>query len=56
VSDTRPRTLEGMQAKARAAKAEALMPDGSEQPDNTIAAHWSWEMMNDLLQMPGGAL
>ena len=41
IHDTRPVTLEGMRAKALAGKAEALNPDGSEQPSSTIAEPWS---------------
>jgi hypothetical protein len=55
VSDARPQTLEGMQAKARAAKAEALLPDGSESSDGSIAAPWAWDIVNDMLRLTGGA-
>ncbi len=49
ISEAKPSTLEGMLAKARAAKAEAGRPDGSENPDGTPAARWAWDLVNDLL-------
>jgi hypothetical protein len=55
ISNAQPSTLEGLQAKACAAKAEARTPDGSEHPDGSIAAHWSWDLVNDLLRLTGGA-
>lgn len=55
IHDARPVTLAGMRAKALAAKAEALNPDGSEVPEHTAAAHWSWDLVNDLLRLTGGA-
>ena len=55
ISEARPQTLAGLQAKALAAKAEALNPDGTEQPSNTIAAHWGWDIVNDMLRLTGGA-
>jgi hypothetical protein len=55
ISNAQPRTLEGLQAKACAAKAEARTPDGREHPDGSIAARWSWDLVNDLLWMTGGA-
>ncbi|MFC0409502.1 hypothetical protein [Roseomonas elaeocarpi] len=48
-------TLAGMLAKARAAKREALMPDGSEQPHSCVAADWAWDLLNDLLRLAGEA-
>jgi hypothetical protein len=55
ISDAKPLTLTGVQAKALAAKAEALNPDGSEHPDGSIAAHWAWDIVNDMLRLTGGA-
>ena len=55
IHDARPITLAGMRAKALAAKAEALRPDGTEDPDGTAAANWSWDLVNDLLRLTGGA-
>jgi hypothetical protein len=51
ISTARPQTLAGMRAKALAAKAEALMPDGSESCDGTTAGVWA----SDLLRLTGGA-
>ena len=55
IHDARPVTLAGTRAKALAAKAEALRPDGTEDPDGTAAAHWAWDLVNDLLRLTGGA-
>ena len=51
ITETKPRTLAGMQAKARAAKAEALpsRADGNECPEGTPAETWAWQLVNDLL-------
>jgi len=50
-----PLTLAGMVAKARAAKAEVRNPDGPEDPAGTPGATWSWDLLNDLLRLEGGA-
>lgn len=55
IHDARPVTLAGMRAKALAAKAEALSPDGTENPGNCPAETWSWDLVNDLLRLTGGA-
>lgn len=55
ISDAQPQTLAGLQAKALAAKAEAMNPDGSEHPDGSIAAHWAWDIANDMLRLTCGA-
>ncbi len=44
-----------MLAKARAAKLEATMPDGDEEPAGTIAEAWAWDLVNDLLRISGRA-
>ena len=49
ITEAVPRTLDGMLAKARAAKAEATQPDGTENPENCPAARWAWDLVNDLL-------
>lgn len=46
---TRPRTLAGMRAKARAALAE-----GPGKP-NTPGDIWAWDLVRDLLRLTGGA-
>ncbi|MDJ0391358.1 hypothetical protein QMO56_24940 [Roseomonas sp. E05] len=53
ISEAQPRTIEGMLAKAQAAKAEARRPDGSEKPTDGPAAEWAWDLMHDLIRMAG---
>ncbi len=50
ISDAVQHTLDGMLAKAWAAKAEATHPDGTENPENCPAATWAWDLVNDLLR------
>jgi hypothetical protein len=52
IDDAQPKTIAGMLAKARAAKAEALDPDGEERADGRAAA-WSWDIVNDLIRLNG---
>lgn len=49
ISDAKPKTLERMVAKAFAAKAEALRPNGQEDPEGTPAEHWAWDLVDDIL-------
>ncbi len=49
ISDAHPRTMEGFLAKARAAKVEAMTPNGEDPHDNGPAAQWAWDLMNDML-------
>ncbi len=49
IGTAKPHTLEGMLAKARAAKVEARRPDGAEDPDCSPAEVWAWDLVNDLL-------
>ena len=51
ITEAKPCTLAGMQAKAQAAKAEALTSrtDGTESPEGTPAEAWAWQLVNDLL-------
>jgi hypothetical protein len=51
ISDAEPQTVAGLVAKARAAKAEALQPDGSENPEGTMAEKWAWDIVNDLIRI-----
>ncbi|APT57799.1 hypothetical protein RGI145_12430 [Roseomonas gilardii] len=53
ISDFEPKSISGMLAKAHAAKAEAANKDGTENPDGTMAATWSWDLVNDLLRLFG---
>jgi hypothetical protein len=46
----RPQTHSGILAKARAAKADAEGPDGTECPPE-----WAWDIVNDLLRLSGRA-
>ena len=54
IDAARPQTIEGMLAKACAAKAETIQPDGSENPEHCPAADWAWDLLNDLLRLHGG--
>lgn len=53
VSAARPRTMQGVLAKARAARAEA----GKDERcfEGGIASDWAWDVVNDLLRLHGGA-
>ena len=57
ISAAKPRSLEGMLAKARAAKAEAasVYAEGREDPAGTPAEAWAWDLLNDLLAGRAGA-
>jgi hypothetical protein len=52
ISDARPQTMVGVLAKARAAKASARMPNGSESVDG-MAHEWAWEVVGDLVRLHG---
>ena len=49
VSEAEPKTLAGLAAKARATKAEATHPDGTEAPEDEI--DWAWDLVNDLIRL-----
>ncbi len=51
IHDAKPQTIEGMLAKAWAAKIEAVWLDGSEHPANCPAETWSWDLLNDLIRL-----
>lgn len=53
IGSAKPRTIAGMQAKARAAKAEAKGPDGRDDPYGTHAEKWAWDLVRDLLGSVG---
>ncbi|MBE9604274.1 hypothetical protein IAI18_05315 [Acetobacteraceae bacterium H6797] len=55
VSAARPRTLEGVLAKARAAKSEVTVFEGVELWDNTVAGRWAIDVVHDLLRLAGDA-
>jgi hypothetical protein len=59
VSDACPQSWAGFAAKARCAISDATQPDGSVQPQNVMAASWSWQLMSDALrlsqELPSGA-
>ena len=57
ITAAQPQTLDGMLAKARAAKAEAgaARSDGTEDPEGGPAAQWAWNLVNDLLAGRAGA-
>jgi hypothetical protein len=48
-------TLAGMIAKARVAKLEATMPDGSVVLSGTVAEGWARDLLDDLLAIVGEA-
>ena len=50
-----PKTLAGVVAKARVAKAEAVQPDGSENWEDGVASNWAWDIVNDLLRLNAGS-
>jgi hypothetical protein len=56
ISEASPQTVEGLFAKARAAKSEArVLVNGTyyEQPSNTPAETWAWDLVNDLVRLFG---
>jgi hypothetical protein len=53
ITAARAKTLDGLLAKARAAKAEARQPGGREEPAGTPAEDWAWDLVNDLLALGG---
>jgi len=55
ITAAEPQTIEGMLAKARAAKAEAKVLDGGEMPEGCVAGTWAWDLVNDLLRLYGGS-
>lgn len=55
VCDAVPMTIDGIVAKARAAKDEAQLLRGGEDPEGCIAAQWAWDIVNDLLRLAGSA-
>lgn len=56
IDDARPQSIDGILAKARAAKTEAHRPDGTEERDGGQGAVWAWDLVNDLLRLNGGGL
>ena len=55
IYDTRPTTLAGVIAKARAAKADAAVEDGEDCPDGTPGQDWAWQLVCDLVDGRAGA-
>lgn len=55
VCDAVPLTVAGIVAKAMAAKDEAQLLRGGEEPEGSIAAQWAWDIVNDLLRLAGSA-
>jgi hypothetical protein len=51
IDEARPQTVDGLLAKARAAKIEAVRCDGTEDPDGTSGARWAWQIMHDLIRL-----
>lgn len=48
ITASRPRTIFGMSAKAAAARVEARLPSGGEDPEHTLAARWAWDLVCDM--------
>jgi len=46
-----PQTMEGVFAIARAAMVHATQPDGSIEPEATMANVWAWNIMNDIARI-----
>ncbi len=55
IGNSRPQTMAGVLAKIRAAKGEAVTLKGTEDPEGTAAALWSWQIANDILTLHGAA-
>jgi hypothetical protein len=57
ISAAEPQTMEGILAKARAAKAEAVDGDGDgeESWGGSMGEPWAFDIVNDLLRVVGGA-
>lgn len=55
ISAARPTTLAGLAAKAQAAKSEARIQAGEEDPCNGSALQWAWDLVNDLVRLGQGA-
>ena len=55
IRDAEPQTMDGLVAKARAAKAEARIGNGFDKPEGTPAEYWAWDLVNDLLRLGGEA-
>ncbi len=52
VTERAPVTIVGLAAKARAAKAEARSPDGSEELE-LMSAEWAMDLLNDVIRIAG---
>ena len=50
IHEAEPQSIQGMLAKARAAKIEAGPCDD---PDDGVAIRWAWDLVNDLLRLYG---
>ena len=48
ITGATPRTLAGWLAKAEVARQESLTPAGTEEPEGTCGAEWSWQLMHDM--------
>jgi hypothetical protein len=53
INEVEPKTIEGLVAKAYAAKVEAYNHgrDGQEDPEGTHAEGWAWNLINDLIRI-----
>ena len=57
IAAARPQTMAGVLAKARAARAEGTMQDGSEEEQSftSDASAWAWDVVGDVLRLAGEA-
>lgn len=55
VSAAVPKTLEGVLAKARAAKADAADINGDD-TQGAMGGMWAWDIVNDLVRIGGSAV
>lgn len=55
ISAAKPHTIEGVMAKARAAKADAGRSGDGGYPEGCAAADWAWDIVGDLLRLHGRA-
>jgi hypothetical protein len=55
ISHAVPCTMAGIVAKAAACKAEAIVVDGADEPQGSMAEPWAWDLVKDLLRLHGAS-
>ena len=53
ITESKPQTLAGVLAKARAARHEAVDRDGDECWPGSMGEAWAFDIVNDLLRVTG---